>query len=157
MTGDRRLDRVSRIADGPDGVLELAFRAIEQRRWTFHDIYVLLDGDEQLSRLRRQLVDRAIDTRQRRVEHGDPPVLGDAFSVGAEITSYRPAEEVPDNLAPIIDRHTDMLGGARRFSLNWHYGFIAAFTKLILRTPDAIELRREIWGDETAPRTVVTA
>jgi len=145
MTDDRRLNRLESATGGPDGTYERCFQAIEADRWTWRDIYVLLDGEDQLSTLCRELMDWAIEARARR-QAGEPPVLGDPFNLAAEIASYLPDEEVPRKLSQLIDKHAASLGGSRRTSLTFLYGIHGAATKLVMRTSDAMQIRRDLWG-----------
>ena len=72
-------------------------------------------------------------------------MLGDPYSIAAEILSYAPEEQLPRRLAGLIDAH---LAASSRHGAGvdgFVYARAAGVVKLVLGEPDARALRERMW------------
>ena len=151
---NRRLERceqrVPLLRIGPDASpTDRAIAAVAANRWDWSHLETLSGGKTQLRQIRRELFAAARLVRARRAA-GEPVVLGDPYSLGALILSYKPHEAVPPLPARLLEVHLKRLGGTRPGELEFVYGLAAGEVKLILKAPDAVYLRSQLWRVDQA-------
>ncbi len=122
----------------PDAAFELMLTG----RWTWDDVHLAARDD--LDLVAQDILAGAAEARRRR-EAGHGPHLGTPICVASEIVSYLPDETPPAEYREYIER--DMLGLHNGPRVLTKPRFIhAVYAMAVMRTPDAMALRRQYWG-----------
>lgn len=140
----KKLDRLTARTD--EERWQDAFTAIRESRWSWHHVLDLAGGEDEIARLRHHVMRIAFGCREARQRDGFD-LRGDGMTVAASIVSYLPNEQVPGDLYPLIAQHIHMLGGTSLGEVDFAYGFVGALARLVLRTPDGMELRQRLWTE----------
>ena len=149
MNINRRLERCEQrvpiLRIGPDASpTARALAAVAAGRWDWNQLEILSGGESKLEEIRAELIGAARVVRGERMA-GHPVVRGDPYSLGSLILSYKPTETVPPTLAPLLEQHLKQLDGTTPDEERFAYGLAAGQVKPILRTADAMQLRRQLW------------
>ncbi|HUP73292.1 MAG TPA: hypothetical protein VM282_09600 [Acidimicrobiales bacterium] len=151
MNINQRLERCERRVpmlrswDFDASPTDRAVAAVAAGRWDWDHLEILSGGKTKLEEIRSELIGTARVVRDQRLA-GEPVVLGDPYSLGALILSYKPIETVSPALAPLLDKHLKQLNGTSPDEERFAYGLAAGQVKLILQTADAMHLRRQLWN-----------